>query len=157
MEDLSQSKADLLSAFPCIRAGIGTVLVWAVVIMIDSLSPERTPVRAERHATPRSGKLSQKNSTSPTDSGFWLLHLPIMGYYEERPPRHGHRTPSELEEDEILSVLCGSLCAMPATFDETGRTTDAECTRATGAAMVPWAESARLRPPKTPLRGRSKP
>ena len=27
-----------------------------------------------------------------------------MGFYEEHPPRHGHRTPSELAEDEMARV-----------------------------------------------------
>ncbi|HEX9128650.1 MAG TPA: hypothetical protein VF850_05755 [Gemmatimonadaceae bacterium] len=36
-----------------------------------------------------------------------------MGFYEERPPRHGHRTPSELAEDEMLSAVHGDFCGMP--------------------------------------------
>lgn len=40
-----------------------------------------------------------------------MSHLPLMGYYEERPPRHGHRTPTELAEDEVLSALEGHVCS----------------------------------------------
>jgi len=39
--------------------------------------------------------------------------LPIMGYYEERPPRHGHRTPADLAEDERLSALYQEDCREP--------------------------------------------
>jgi nucleotide-binding universal stress UspA family protein len=46
-----------------------------------------------------------------------------MGYYEERPPRHGHRTPAELAEDEVLSALEGNVCA-PSGGDETGPVCD---------------------------------
>jgi len=28
-----------------------------------------------------------------------------MGYYEEKPPRHGHRTPADLAEDEMMAPL----------------------------------------------------
>lgn len=81
-----------------------------------------------------------------------------MGYYEEGPPRHGHRIPSELAEDEILAAVHGDYCGMPATFDDAGPTTDTESTRSTKVALVPWADahpdnSNALRPPKTPLKG----
>jgi hypothetical protein len=64
-----------------------------------------------------------------------------MGYYEDRPPRHGHRTPSELAEDEILSALHGDYCGMPARPDETGPTSRSECLRSTGVALLPWADA----------------
>jgi len=64
-----------------------------------------------------------------------------MGFYEEQPPRHGHRTPSELAEDEILSAVHGDFCSMPATFDEAGPTSDAEAKRSTRVAVVPWADA----------------
>lgn len=37
------------------------------------------------------------------------LQLQAMGYYEDRPPVHAHRTPAELAEDEILAALRGTL------------------------------------------------
>ena len=43
-----------------------------------------------------------------------------MGYYQEEPPRHGHRNPSELAEDELLSSFHGRFCGMPASADEIG-------------------------------------
>jgi hypothetical protein len=43
-----------------------------------------------------------------------------MGYYREEPPPHGHRKPSELAEDELLSSFHGKFCGMPATADEIG-------------------------------------
>ncbi len=33
-----------------------------------------------------------------------------MGYYEGGPPRHGHRQPSEIAEDERLSALYSDRC-----------------------------------------------
>ena len=36
-----------------------------------------------------------------------------MEFYEGDPPRHGHRSPAELADDEILSSLRGDFCAMP--------------------------------------------
>ena len=64
-----------------------------------------------------------------------------MGFYEERPPRHGHRTPSELAEDEILSAVHGDYCGMPADLEETGPTTGTECPRLTHVALLPWADA----------------
>jgi hypothetical protein len=32
------------------------------------------------------------------------------------PPRHAHRTPAEIAEDEILAVMRGDLRGMPAEF-----------------------------------------
>lgn len=52
-----------------------------------------------------------------------------MGYYAEQPPRHGHRTPSELAEDEILSALHGDFCGMPARPEQTGPTNDDQIKR----------------------------
>lgn len=34
------------------------------------------------------------------------MHFASMGYYES-PPRHSHRSPAELAEDEILAALRG--------------------------------------------------
>jgi len=45
------------------------------------------------------------------------LHFGYMGFYEDRPPPHGHRTPSELAEDAILSALRGDFCGMPARLE----------------------------------------
>jgi hypothetical protein len=64
-----------------------------------------------------------------------------MGFYEDRPPRHGHRTPSELAEDEILSALHGDYCGMPARPEQTGPTSHRECLQSTGVALLPWADA----------------
>lgn len=72
---------------------------------------------------------------------FGSCTFPYMGFYEERPPRHGHRTPSELAEDEILSALHGDFCAMPAPFEETGPTSKTECVCSTSVALLPWADA----------------
>lgn len=64
-----------------------------------------------------------------------------MGYYEEQPPRHGHRTPSELAEDEILAALHGDFCGMPARPEQTGPTSRSECLRSTSVALLPWADA----------------
>ena len=75
------------------------------------------------------------------------MHLTTMGYYEDRPPRHGHRTPSELAEDEILSALHGDYCAMPALPEQTGPTSRSECLVSTGVALLPWADAHPLTSP----------
>jgi nucleotide-binding universal stress UspA family protein len=62
-----------------------------------------------------------------------------MGYYEDRPPRHGHRTPSELAEDEILEALHGNVC-MPGRIEETGPI-GTESVRHTHVALLPWADA----------------
>lgn len=36
-----------------------------------------------------------------------------MKFYAGDPPRHGHRSPAELADDEILASLRGDFCAMP--------------------------------------------
>jgi hypothetical protein len=41
-----------------------------------------------------------------------------MGYYVDGPPRHSHRTPSELAEDEVFSGMHGNV-RMPASMEET--------------------------------------
>jgi hypothetical protein len=64
-----------------------------------------------------------------------------MGFYEDRPPRHGHRSPSELAEDEILSALHGDYCGMPACPEQTGPTSRSECLHSTGVALLPWADA----------------
>jgi len=63
-----------------------------------------------------------------------------MGFYEDRPPRHGHRTPFELAEDEILSALHWDYCGMPARPEQTGPTSHSECLHPTGVALVPWTD-----------------
>lgn len=63
-----------------------------------------------------------------------------MGYYEDSHPRHGHRSPSELAEDEILEVLHhGNVCA-PGHTEETGATST-ESVRHTHVALLPWADA----------------
>jgi hypothetical protein len=54
------------------------------------------------------------------------LHLSFMGYYEERPPRHGHRSPTELADDELLSAIHGDFCGMPEAIDATVLAANAE-------------------------------
>ncbi len=63
-----------------------------------------------------------------------------MGYYDDDHPRHGHRTPTELTEDELLSALHGKFCGMPASFDETGPV-GIESTRSMRVSLLPWADS----------------
>jgi CBS domain-containing protein len=36
-----------------------------------------------------------------------------MVYYVDAPPRHSHRTPSELAEDEIFAAMHGNVCIAP--------------------------------------------
>ena len=76
-----------------------------------------------------------------TDAICFSLHFGFMGYYEDRPPRHGHRTPSELAEDEILSALRGDFCGMPARLEQTGPTSQSECLRSTRVALLPWDDA----------------
>jgi hypothetical protein len=86
----------------------------------------KTPTKIQRIS-------GQKFSGSLTDRGCHYRQFVVMGFYEERPPRHGHRTPSELAEDEILSSLHGDFCAMAAPPDETGSTGRSEDLASTGA------------------------
>ncbi len=62
-----------------------------------------------------------------------------MGYSEDSPPRHGHRSPSELAEDEILAAIHGDV-RMPGRIEETGPT-GTECLRHTNVALLPWADA----------------
>lgn len=62
-----------------------------------------------------------------------------MGYYEDSPPRHGHRTPAELAEDEILAAIHGNVC-MPGRIEETGPA-GTEAVRHTHTALLPWADA----------------
>jgi len=36
-----------------------------------------------------------------------------MGFYEDRPPPHGHRSPSDLADEERLEALHGNACFPP--------------------------------------------
>jgi hypothetical protein len=87
------------------------------------------------------GKLSQKNSIPLTDAGPPLLQFAFMGFYEERPPRHGHRTPAELAEDEILSALHGDFCAMPEASEKPKPKGDAKRVAVSSAALRPGANA----------------
>jgi nucleotide-binding universal stress UspA family protein len=62
-----------------------------------------------------------------------------MGYYEDRHPRHGHRTPAELAEDEILEALHGKVC-VPGHTEETGPA-GTESVRHTNTELLPWADA----------------
>jgi hypothetical protein len=64
-----------------------------------------------------------------------------MGFYEERPPRHGHRNPSELAEDEMLSSIHGDFCGMPEAVDATMLAADAERACLTHFALLPWDDA----------------
>jgi hypothetical protein len=63
-----------------------------------------------------------------------------MGFYQERPPRHGHRTPSELAEDEFLSAAYGDFCGMPEAPEKTpiGGTARVPILH---VAVLPWADA----------------
>ncbi|HEY8852639.1 MAG TPA: hypothetical protein VIM36_10685 [Gemmatimonadaceae bacterium] len=74
------------------------------------------------------------------------MHLATMGYYEESPPRHGHRTPSELAEDEMLSALHGDFCGMPETLEQPRPRSDTECVPLPHVALLPWADAHPLPP-----------
>jgi nucleotide-binding universal stress UspA family protein len=80
-----------------------------------------------------------------------------MGYYEDSHPRHGHRTPAELAEDEILEALHGNVC-VPQHTEETGPT-GTESVRHTHAALLPWADAHPLQNATValPLEGKSTP
>ena len=86
------------------------------------------------------GNPSQRSGRTPTDTALGQWHLPVMGYYEAGPPRHGHRNPSELAEDEILSSFRGKFCGMPASSDALGPE-PGSCTRSTGVQLLPWADA----------------
>jgi hypothetical protein len=64
-----------------------------------------------------------------------------MGFYEERPPRHGHRNPSELAEDEMLSSIHGDFCGMPEAVDATVLAADAERACLTHFPLLPWEDA----------------
>ncbi len=80
-----------------------------------------------------------------------------MGYYEDSHPRHGHRTPAELAEDEILQALHGEVC-VPGHTEETGPT-GTESVRHTHRALLPWADAHPLEgvPASPPLDGKRTP
>jgi hypothetical protein len=50
-----------------------------------------------------------------------------MEFYEGDPPRHGHRTPAELVDDEIVSLLRGDFCAMPEAESDDERVVESKC------------------------------
>jgi hypothetical protein len=62
-----------------------------------------------------------------------------MDYYGDTPPRHSHRSPSELAEDDLISALHGDFCGMPATVEEAGKTKKDGRARSPRVALVPWA------------------
>jgi hypothetical protein len=76
-----------------------------------------------------------------------------MGYYEERPPRHGHRNPSELAEDEMLSSIHGDFCGMPEAVEATVLAADAERACLTHFALLPWDDAHPLISTLVKLRG----
>ncbi|MGZ3371999.1 MAG: hypothetical protein ACXU9O_06525 [Gemmatimonadaceae bacterium] len=68
------------------------------------------------------------------------MQLAPMGFYEERPPRHGHRTPSELAEDEMLSAVHGDFCGMPEA-PEKKPIGGLACVPIAHVALLPWADA----------------
>jgi hypothetical protein len=68
-------------------------------------------------------------------------HLATMGFYEERPPRHGHRTPSELAEDEVMSALHGDFCGMPEAPEKPRPADGIACLPTLHVALLPWADA----------------
>jgi hypothetical protein len=64
-----------------------------------------------------------------------------MGFYEEQPPRHGHRNPSELAEDEMLSSIHGDFCGMPEAVEATVSAACAERSCLAHFALLPWADA----------------
>lgn len=74
-----------------------------------------------------------------------------MGFYDDTPPRHGHRSPSELAEDELLAAAHGNVC-VPGHLEETGPT-GTESVRHTHVALLPWADAHPFTsPPAAPRR-----
>ena len=69
------------------------------------------------------------------------VHIHAMGFYDERPPRHGHRTPAELAEDEELLTVYGNVSGMPARPDETGPTAHNGCLVSTRVSLLPWKDA----------------
>jgi hypothetical protein len=63
-----------------------------------------------------------------------------MRFYQDRPPRHGHRTPSELAEDEFLSAAYGDFCGMPEA-PETTPLGGTACVPVLHLALLPWADA----------------
>ncbi|HEY5021118.1 MAG TPA: universal stress protein [Gemmatimonadaceae bacterium] len=85
------------------------------------------------------------------------MHFQLMGYYVDGHPRHGHRTPAELAEDEILEALDGRVC-VPGHTEETGPA-GTESVRHTHTALLPWADAHPLQgaPVSPPLVGKRTP
>jgi len=69
------------------------------------------------------------------------LQLPVMGFYDEQPPRHGHRNPSELAEDEMLSAVHGDFCGMPEAPEQPRSTGETICVPISPVALLPWADA----------------
>jgi hypothetical protein len=63
-----------------------------------------------------------------------------MRFYEEGPPRHSHRTPSELAEDEMLSAVHGDFCGMPEA-PEKKTIGELACVPIAHVALLPWADA----------------
>jgi hypothetical protein len=57
-----------------------------------------------------------------------------MGYYPDDPPRHSHRTPAELAEDEKLASMHGDYCGPIAPTDADANDAD---TNYEGACLAP--------------------
>lgn len=73
-----------------------------------------------------------------TDWAVGKRHLRSMGYYEEGPPRHSHRSPSELAEEERWAALRGLIC-VPARA-QTGPP-GVECLRHEHLALIAWGDA----------------
>ena len=99
-------------------------------------------VQKARRLSRRGEVISHKrNGITLTDAKSPALQLAPMGFYEERPPRHGHRTPSELAEDEMFSAVHGDFCGMPTPPEKARTDGTIACVPILGVALLPWADA----------------
>jgi len=64
----------------------------------------------------------------------------MMPNNEEGRPRHGHRTPSELAEDEIVLTVQGSFYEPPA-LQHQGPRLASKRAASTGMSLLLWADA----------------
>jgi len=68
-----------------------------------------------------------------------------MGYYADGPPRHSHRSPAEIAEDEILAALRGDFCGVLTPADACEPHLYEPRVIPRRLALVPWADRPRTR------------
>jgi hypothetical protein len=93
-----------------------------------------------RQARGFSGKFSQESSGWMTVIRSRRHSFETMGFYEGGPPRHGHRSPSELAEEQWNWVLRGTYCDLPEIPEEPQPTRKDICVRSMKVALVPLAD-----------------